>query len=67
MNEVWAPALLADSGPATPSMAPLPKPGRVLGELLLHVIPDPMVIPPLNRVHENAVDEDAEMKMVTPG
>ena len=25
MNEVCAPALLADSGPATPSMAPLPK------------------------------------------
>jgi hypothetical protein len=25
MNEVWAPALLAASGPATPSMAPLPK------------------------------------------
>ena len=24
MNEVWAPALLADSGAATPSMAPLP-------------------------------------------
>jgi len=24
MNEVWAPALFADSGPATPSMAPLP-------------------------------------------
>ena len=24
MNEVCAPALLADSGPATPSMAPLP-------------------------------------------
>ena len=24
MNEVWAPALLADSGPATPSMAPRP-------------------------------------------
>jgi len=24
MNEVWAPALLADSGPATPSIAPLP-------------------------------------------
>ncbi len=25
MNEVWAPALFADSGPATPSIAPLPK------------------------------------------
>ena len=25
MNEVWAPALLADSGPATPSTAPWPK------------------------------------------
>ena len=25
MKEVCAPALLADSGPATPSMAPLPK------------------------------------------
>ena len=25
MNEVWAPALLALSGPATPSMAPRPK------------------------------------------
>ena len=25
MNEVCAPALLADSGPATPSIAPLPK------------------------------------------
>ncbi len=25
MNEVWAPALLAASGAATPSMAPLPK------------------------------------------
>ena len=25
MNEVWAPALLAASGPATPSIAPLPK------------------------------------------
>src|SRR3712207_1796423 len=24
MNDVWAPALLADSGPATPSMAPRP-------------------------------------------
>ena len=24
MNDVWAPALLADSGAATPSMAPLP-------------------------------------------
>jgi hypothetical protein len=25
MKEVWAPALLAASGPATPSMAPCPK------------------------------------------
>ena len=25
MNEVWAPALFADSGAATPSIAPLPK------------------------------------------
>ena len=25
MNEVCAPALFADSGPATPSIAPLPK------------------------------------------
>jgi hypothetical protein len=25
MNEVWAPALLALSGPATPRMLPLPK------------------------------------------
>jgi hypothetical protein len=25
MKEVWAPALLADSGPATPSTAPWPK------------------------------------------
>ena len=25
MKEVWAPALLAASGPATPSMAPRPK------------------------------------------
>ena len=25
MKEVWAPALFADSGPATPSIAPLPK------------------------------------------
>jgi hypothetical protein len=25
MNEVWAPALLALSGPATPWIAPLPK------------------------------------------
>ncbi|MNL18118.1 hypothetical protein D3C87_1392500 [compost metagenome] len=24
MNEVWAPALLADSGPATPATAPCP-------------------------------------------
>ena len=24
MNEVWAAALFADSGPATPSIAPLP-------------------------------------------
>ena len=24
MKDVWAPALLADSGPATPSIAPLP-------------------------------------------
>jgi hypothetical protein len=29
MKEVCAPALLADSGPATPSMAPLPKASRV--------------------------------------
>ena len=25
MKEVWAPALFADSGPATPSIAPRPK------------------------------------------
>jgi hypothetical protein len=25
MNEVWAAALFADSGPATPSIAPRPK------------------------------------------
>ncbi|MNT51930.1 hypothetical protein D3C72_1889220 [compost metagenome] len=30
MNELWAPALLAASGPATPSMAPLPNSPGVL-------------------------------------
>ena len=30
MKLVWAPALLADSGPATPSIAPLPKRSGVL-------------------------------------
>ena len=35
MNEVCAPALLADSGPATPSIAPLPKLLAVLRYLLL--------------------------------
>ena len=29
MKDVWAPALLADSGPATPSMAPLPNRRRI--------------------------------------
>ena len=28
MNDVWAPALLADSGAATPSMAPFPNSAR---------------------------------------
>jgi hypothetical protein len=37
------------------------------GHFLLHIIPDPMFIPPFNRVHEHAVDQDAEMQMVTPG
>ena len=40
MNEVCAPALLADSGPATPRMAPLPNgtsPGRAASLLLERV------------------------------
>ncbi len=36
MNLHWASALLADSGPATPSMAPRPKREGSRGELLLH-------------------------------
>ena len=35
MKDVCAPALLAASGPATPSIAPAPEPARVLGDLLL--------------------------------
>ena len=35
MKEVCAPALFADSGPATPSMRPAPEAPRVLRELLL--------------------------------
>ena len=35
MNEVWAAALLADSGAATPSMAPCPNVSGLLGDALL--------------------------------
>ncbi len=37
MNEVWAAALLADSGAATPSTAPLPKRSGVLEILFSRV------------------------------
>ena len=40
MKEALAAALFADSGPATPWMAPLPNSSGVLRDLLLHRVGD---------------------------